>query len=95
SDLTDQIVRRSQQMGVRADQFAQQIVNSGQLGALMSEILRGKALALVLDRATVTDESGNPVDLDAIGRTAEALEDELDDEVDDDLDDGVDDDDEE
>jgi trigger factor len=66
SDLTDQIVRRAAQAGVRADAYAQQLVNSGQLGALMSDILRGKALALVMERATVTDESGRPVDLDAL-----------------------------
>jgi trigger factor len=78
SDITDQIVRRSQQMGMRADQFAQQLVNSGQLGALMSEILRGKALALVLERAKISDESGNVIDLDALSRNAEEIEDELD-----------------
>jgi trigger factor len=66
SDLTDQIVRRAAQAGVRADSYAQQLVNSGQLGSLMSDILRGKALALVMERAAITDESGRPVDLDAI-----------------------------
>ena len=43
---------------MRADAYAQEIVNPGQLGALMSEILRGKALALVLEQAVITDESG-------------------------------------
>lgn len=66
SDLTDQIVRRAQQAGVRADEYAQQVVNAGQLGSLMSDILRGKALALVMERATITDASGRPVDLDAL-----------------------------
>jgi trigger factor len=66
SDLTEQIVRRAQQSGVPADQYAQQVVNAGQLGALMADITRGKALALVLERAKITDESGNEVVLDAI-----------------------------
>jgi trigger factor len=66
SDLTEQIVRRAQQAGVPADQYAQQVVNAGQLGALMADILRGKALALVLERAKITDASGNEVVLDAI-----------------------------
>jgi trigger factor len=66
ADITDQIVRRARQSGVRSDEYAQQVVNSGQLGALMSEILRGKALALLLERAAVTDESGRPVDLDEL-----------------------------
>jgi trigger factor len=66
SDITDQIVRRAQQSGMRADEFAQQLVNAGQLGALMSDILRGKALALVLERAKISDASGREVDLDAL-----------------------------
>jgi trigger factor len=94
SDITEQIVRRARQSGVPAEQFAQQVVNSGQLGALMSDILRGKALALVMERAAITDTSGRPVDLDSLtgsgSDVADDLEDELDelaDELDDDLDD--------
>jgi trigger factor len=66
SDLTDQIVRRAQQSGIAAEQYAQQVVNAGQLGALMSDILRGKALALVMERAVITDASGRTIDLDAL-----------------------------
>jgi hypothetical protein len=33
---------------------------------LMSEGLRGKALAVVLENATITDVSGRPVDLDSL-----------------------------
>ena len=72
AELTDTIVRRAQQSGMRADQFAQQVVNSGQLGALMSEVLRGKALAHVLEHATITDASGRPVDLDSLTKEFEA-----------------------
>ena len=63
-ELTDQIVRRARQSGMRADQYAQEVVNSGGLGSLMSELLRGKALAMLLENATITDASGRPVDLD-------------------------------
>ncbi len=66
ADLTDQIVRRAQRMGVAADQYAQQVVQSGQLGSLMAEVLRGKALALVLERAKITDASGREIDLNAL-----------------------------
>lgn len=72
AELTDQIVRRAQQSGMRADQYAQQVVQSGQLGALMSEVLRGKALAHVLEHATITDASGRPVDLDSLTKEFEA-----------------------
>jgi trigger factor len=74
AELTDQIVRRAQQAGLRADQYAQQIVQSGQLGALMSEVLRGKALAHVLEHATISDASGRPVDLDSLTKEFESQE---------------------
>jgi trigger factor len=66
SDITDQIVRRAQQAGMRADAYAQELVAAGQLGSLMSDILRGKALALVLERAKISDASGRAVDLNAL-----------------------------
>lgn len=65
-ELTDQIVRRARQNGMRAEQYAQEVVNSGGLGSLMSELLRGKALAMLLETATITDASGRPVDLDEL-----------------------------
>ena len=74
AELTDTIVRRAQQAGVRADEYAQQVVNSGQLGALMGEVLRGKALALVLEHATITDESGRPVNLDELTKEFDQVE---------------------
>ena len=65
-ELTDQIVRRARQSGMRAEEYAQQVVGSNQLGSLMSELLRGKALAMLLETATITDASGRPVDLDEL-----------------------------
>ena len=77
-ELTDQIVRRAQQSGMRADEYAQQVVNSGSLGSLMAEVLRGKALALVLEHAKITDGSGREIDLDSLTEqlapTAEAVD---------------------
>ena len=75
-ELTDQIVMRAQRSGVSPDQLARQIVESGQLGALAGEVLRAKALALLLEHATVTDASGRPVDLGDLredGTEAEAV----------------------
>ena len=71
AELTDTIVRRAQQAGMRAEEYAQQVVSSGQLASLMSEVLRGKALALVLEHATITDTSGRPVDLDSLTKEFE------------------------
>ncbi|HWH27833.1 MAG TPA: trigger factor [Mycobacteriales bacterium] len=66
AELTEQVVRRAQQTGVSPDELAQQIVQSGQLAGLVSEVRRGKALATVMSAATVTDASGDVVDLEAL-----------------------------
>lgn len=65
-DLTQHIVLQARRFGVTPEQFAQQLTQSSQLPALMSDVRRNKALALLLEAATITDESGNPVDLAAV-----------------------------
>jgi trigger factor len=66
NELTEQIVRRARRAGVSPDQYAQQVVQSGQLGMIAGEVVRGKALATVLEHATVTDTEGATVDLEAL-----------------------------
>ncbi len=63
AELTDQVVRRAQRAGMSPDDLAQRLVRGGQLPSLMGEIVRGKALALVLESAAVKDTAGNAVDL--------------------------------
>ena len=41
-------------------------MQSGNLGLLADEVRRGKALALVLEQATVTDASGRVIDLESL-----------------------------
>jgi trigger factor len=72
AELTDQVVRRAQRAGVSPDQFAQSVVQSGQLQGLVAEVRRGKALATVMEAATIVDASGNPVDLEALRDDAPA-----------------------
>ena len=74
AELSEQVVRRAQRIGASPDDFAQRIVSSGQLPAFISEVRRGKALATVLDGATVTDVSGNPVDLESLRDDLRALD---------------------
>jgi trigger factor len=38
-------------------------VQSGQVPVLVSEVVRGKALALVVESAAITDASGRPVNV--------------------------------
>ena len=92
-------MRRAQQSGMPPQEFANQVVQSGQIGALFAEVRRGKALAQLLERIKITDESGNAVDLSELDEDddaneiddeaayADALNEDLDDELDaDDLD---------
>jgi trigger factor len=55
---------------VPADRLAKEIVDRGQLGVAVTEVLRAKALDLLAERAAVTDEAGNPVDVKAIAAEA-------------------------
>jgi trigger factor len=48
------------------NQFAQAVDQQGQIPAIVAEVTRRKALAAVLESVTITDASGNPVDLDAL-----------------------------
>ncbi|MGH8823528.1 MAG: trigger factor [Jiangellaceae bacterium] len=65
-ELTSYIIQRAAQSGVDPNQLAQQYVQSGNLPALMADVLRGKALALVVEKAEVVDASGRPVELDRL-----------------------------
>jgi trigger factor len=68
SELNSYITQQAYRMGVTPDQLAQQITESGQVNSVVADVLRTKALTLIAERATVTDASGNPVDILAITR---------------------------
>jgi trigger factor len=63
TELSQHMVRRAQQSGQDPQEFVNHMVEHGHLPELVQEIRRGKALALVVEGATVTDASGNPVEL--------------------------------
>ena len=62
-ELTEHIVRHAQRSGVSPDQFAQHAVEHNLVPSLVSEVVRGKALAHLVENAKVTDASGNVVEL--------------------------------
>jgi trigger factor len=62
-ELTEHMLRRAQQSGQNPQEYVQHMVEHNHLPELVSEVRRGKALALVVEQATVTDESGNHVEL--------------------------------
>ncbi|MFI6701122.1 trigger factor [Streptomyces sp. NPDC050509] len=72
-ELTEHLMRRAQSSGMSPDQFAQAVVEGGQVPMLVGEVARGKALAVVVEAATVTDTNGNPVDLEDEEEAAEAV----------------------
>ena len=66
AELTEYIVRQAQRYDMAPQEFADQIVQAGNIAALVADVRRNKALATVLESASVTDASGNPVDLSAL-----------------------------
>jgi trigger factor len=66
AELTEYIVRRATRAGVSPDVYAQQLVSSGTVPLAVADVLRGKALAYVLENAVVTDASGRTVDLNRL-----------------------------
>lgn len=66
AELTEYIVRQAQRYNMAPQEFADQIVQAGNIAALVADVRRNKALATVLESAKVTDASGNPVDLSAL-----------------------------
>ncbi|GAA2667012.1 trigger factor [Streptomyces aculeolatus] len=72
-ELTEHLMRRAQSSGMSPDQFAQAVVEGGQVPVLVGEVARGKALAVVVESATIKDTNGEPVDLSDEDETAETV----------------------
>ncbi len=63
AELIDYIVSTAGQYGMEPNQFAQMLDQSGQVQMIVGEVRRRKALAKVLEYATVTDTNGATIDL--------------------------------
>jgi trigger factor len=75
TELAAYLTEQAYRMGVSPDRLAQELSDRGQLGSVAADVLRGKALALIAERAAVTDESGRPVDIKAAAQEADDKED--------------------
>ncbi|MFF2080783.1 trigger factor [Kitasatospora sp. NPDC058162] len=73
-ELTEHLIRRAAGSGLTPDQFAQQVVQGGQVPLLVGEVARGKALATVVEAAKVVDTEGNEINFDDEDETAETVE---------------------
>jgi trigger factor len=65
-ELIEYLVMNAAQYGMEPNEFAKAVEEAGQVPAMVGEVARRKALAVVLERATVVDASGRPVDLEAL-----------------------------
>jgi len=63
-ELIEYLVTQAQQFGMEPNEFAKAVDEGGQIPAMVGEIARRKALASVLERATVVDTDGVEIDLD-------------------------------
>ncbi|RYI99406.1 MAG: trigger factor, partial [Actinomycetales bacterium] len=66
AELSSHIIRRAQQSGQDPNSYIQHIMEHNHVPEMMSEVLRGKALASLVESAKVTDKSGNDLDLKSL-----------------------------
>ena len=66
TELSAWLVQQAPRYGMSPDQFAQELVNAGQVPSAVAEVRRGKALATVLEKAKIVDTNGTIIDLDSI-----------------------------
>lgn len=74
AELSSWLVQQAPRYGMTPDQFAQELVNAGQVPAAVSEVRRSKALAHVLEHARIVDTEGAVIDLSALNELGGAPE---------------------
>ena len=72
AELSQWLMQEAQRYNMAPDQFADQLVQSGQVQGAVSEVRRAKALAHVLESVNVFDKSGNKIDLESVLRGDES-----------------------
>jgi trigger factor len=65
-DLSAQIMAQAQRSRMSPEQYAQQLQQGGNIAEFVADVRRTKTLAKLLEETTITDESGNVVDLEAL-----------------------------
>ena len=62
-ELTQHLMRRAQQSGQSPEEYIKHIMEHNHVPEMVAEVRRGKALAHIVEAATVKDASGNTVEL--------------------------------
>jgi trigger factor len=57
---------QAQRSRMSPEQYAQQLQQGNNIAEFVADVRRTKTLAQLLEQATITDASGNPVDLEAL-----------------------------
>jgi trigger factor len=70
-ELMERIFMQAQRMGISPEQYIQQAQQANQLGAIFADVRRGKALATVVQSATVLGPDGTEVDLSELFGTGD------------------------
>lgn len=81
AELSEWLVNEAQRYNMAPDQFANELVQAGQIQGAIAEVRRVKALSLVLEQVAVVDMNGNKIDLESVLRGDPQIED-FDDEFD-------------
>ena len=71
-ELMERIFMQAQRFGISPEEYIQQAQQANQLGAIFADVRRGKALATVVQAATITGPDGDEVDLSELFGTAGA-----------------------
>jgi trigger factor len=74
-ELTQYLVQSSAQYGMDPNEFVKIISESNQIPAMVAEVARNKALAIILDKAKVVDSNGKAVDVSEYTALAHSDED--------------------
>jgi trigger factor len=71
-ELAAYVTEQAYQMGISPDRLAKELSDRGQLPSVAGDVLRRKAMTLIAERASVTDEAGREVDIKAAVQEAGA-----------------------
>jgi trigger factor len=63
NELTSYLLNQAARSGMSPDEYVRQITESGSVSAVVGDVARGKALALLVRDATVRDSNGEIVDI--------------------------------
>ena len=65
-EFTERVIYNAQRFGMSPDDYFKRLQEANQLASVFADVRRGKALANAVGRATISDASGNRLDIDEL-----------------------------